>query len=346
MNMLPDITKKTEDKIRETIKQKKLITSGQHIVIGLSGGPDSVCLFNALMSMKDELKLTIHPVHVNHLFRPGAAEEDQAFVEELCRKRGLECESFVVDCNRLAADTGMTGEEAGRKARYDAFYTVAEKISHSCRKEDIRIAVAQNANDQAETVLFRLLRGTGTDGIAGIAYEREERGYKVIRPLLDVYRDEIERYCDYNGLQPRIDHTNMETVYSRNKIRNELIPYIEKEYNGNIMESMVRLARIAAADKEYMWQKAEEEYRRLATENIEEKAVTMERERLAALHKAVRHRVILKAFAAIGLESDISEERIKAADRIIEKKQGAKTVQFPRGYILTVAKGEVTVKTL
>lgn len=180
---------------------------------------------------------------------------------------------------------------------------MAEKISHSCRKEDIRIAVAQNANDQAETVLFRLLRGQERDGIAGIAYEREERGYKVIRPLLDVYRDEIERYCDYNGLQPRIDHTNMETVYSRNKIRNELIPYIEKEYNGNIMESMVRLARIAAADKEYMWQKAEEEYRRLATENIEEKAVTMERERLAASTRRCCHRVILKAFAAIGLES-------------------------------------------
>src|SRR5699024_2546147 len=126
-------------------------------------------------------------------------------------------------------------------------------------------------------------------------------------------------YCDYNGLRPRIDHTNMETIYSRNKIRNELIPYIEKEYNGNIMESMVRLARIAAADKEYMWQQAEKEYRRMATENIEDRVVTMEREKLAALHEAVRHRVMLKAFAAIGLESDISEERIKAADSIIEK---------------------------
>ena len=344
--MLPDITKKTEDKIRKTIEQKKLIAHKQHIVIGLSGGPDSVCLFNALMSMKDELELTLHPVHVNHKFRPGAAEEDQKYVEQLCRQNNLECESFVVDCNLLAKELGMTGEEAGRKARYDAFYDVAQKISQTVPVENIRIAVAQNANDQAETVLFRLLRGTGTDGLAGIAYEREERGYKVIRPLLDVYRDEIEAYCSYNNLCPRTDHTNSETVYSRNKIRHELIPYLEREYNSNIKQSMVRLARIAAADREYVWMQTEKIYGRLAAEDREAGTVVMDREALAKLHAAVRHRVILRAFSAIGLDSDISEERIQAADSIIGKKQAPKTVQFPGGYELTVAKGMVTVKSL
>lgn len=357
--MLPDITKKTEDKIRKTIEEKGLIAPKQHIVIGLSGGPDSVCLFNALKSIADEMELTIHPVHVNHKFRPGAAERDQQYVEELCRKSGLECHSFVVDCNKLAAEIGMTSEEAGRKARYDAFYQVAEKLRNEnpeTSRDDIKIAVAQNANDQAETVLFRLLRGTGTDGLAGIAYEREERGYKVVRPILDLYRDEIEEYCEYNGLHPVIDHTNEESVYARNKIRNELIPYLEREHNSNFKESMVRLARIASADKEYLWQQTEEAYRELARiEYAEEScaseektalpcAVSMDREALAKLHPAIRHRVMLKAFAAIGLDSDVSEERIKAADSNIEKKQGPKTVQFPKGYVLEVAKGRVTMR--
>ena len=342
--MLPDITKKTEDKIRKTIEEKGLIAQGQHIVIGLSGGPDSVCLFNVLKNISKELGLTIHPVHVNHKFRPGAAERDQQYVEELCRKNGLECDSFVVDCNVLAAETGMTSEEAGRKARYDAFYEVAERIAKDIPKESIKIAVAQNANDQAETVLFRLLRGTGTDGLAGIAYEREERGYKVIRPILDIYRDEIESYCEHNDLQPVIDHTNEESVYARNKIRNELIPYLEKEHNTNLKESLVRLARIASADKEYMWQQVEDFYKNHARQGDGE--VSFDRELLAKAHPAIRHRAILKAFAFIGLESDVSEERIKAADAIIEKKQGPKTVQFPRGYVLEVAKGCVTMKKL
>lgn len=358
--MLPDITKKTEDKIRKTIEEKGLIAPKQHIVIGLSGGPDSVCLFNALKSLAGEMELTIHPVHVNHKFRPGAAERDQQYVEELCRKNGLECHSFVIDCNALAADTGMTSEEAGRKARYDAFYQVAEDLRSkepAISRDDIKIAVAQNANDQAETVLFRLMRGTGVDGLAGIAYEREERGYKVIRPILDLYRDEIEEYCEHNDLKPVIDHTNEDTVYTRNKIRHELIPYLEREHNVNLKESMVRLARIAAADKDFLWQQTEETYRKLARiEYTQDKncslaesdalscSISMDREALSKAHPAIRHRVMLKAFAAIGLDSDVSEERIKAADAIIEKKQGPKFVQFPRKYVLEVAKGTVRMK--
>lgn len=344
--MRPDITKLLEDKVKKTIEERALLKENQHIVIGLSGGPDSVCLFNVLMSLKRKMNLSVYPVHVNHKFRPGAAEEDQKFVEELCRKNGLNCSSYVVDCNELAKKEKMTSEEAGRKARYDAFYDVAEKISLGANPSDVKIAVAQNANDQAETVLFRLMRGTGVDGLAGIAYERKERGYSVIRPLLDVYRDEIEEYCNINGLNPVTDHTNSEAVYARNKIRLNLIPMIEAEYNSNILRSMVRLSKIAGADKEYLWQQAEELYKKIAEEKLDKSTIIMDRQILADTHKAIRHRVLLKAFSNIGLDSDISEERITAADKIIEKKQAPKSVEFPRGYVLEVAKGQVIVKVL
>ena len=336
-------------KFLKTVYDHQLIESGDHIVIGLSGGPDSVCLFSLLLEVAESMDLTIHPVHVNHKFRPGAAELDQAYVEDLCRRKGLECKSFVVDCNELAKETGMTSEEAGRKARYDAFHETAMEIRKKDPGASVKIAVAQNANDQAETILFRLLRGTGTDGLSGIAYKRYEREILVIRPVLDIYREEIEAYCEAKALKPVTDHTNQEAIYARNKIRLELLPYLERGYNENIKESLVRLGRIAAADKDYLWTQTQEAYEKLLVERTVETtgeagpSVVLDRAGLAALHPAIGHRVVLKAFAEVGLDHDITAERLDAADKIIGVKQGPKVVEFPHGHKLKVAAGKVHI---
>ena len=357
------------DTVRQTINAHDLIRQGDHIVLGLSGGPDSVCLFHVLLRLSAEFGLTIHPVHVNHRFRPGAAERDQAYAEMICAKAGLSCRTFVVDVNALAEKLGMTSEEAGRKVRYDAFYQVAQEVAEASGDHaaadapgveidadapgdhdaadtpNVRIAVAQNANDQAETILHRILRGTGTDGLSGIAYERYERGIPVIRPLLDVPRNEIEAYCRENGLDPVTDHTNYEPIYTRNRIRLELLPLLE-EYNENIVGTLTRLGRIAAADKEHLWREAEQAYARLlrtdgaSVNHADARQVVLDRAGLAELPDAIRHRVIARAFSEIGLTSDISEERVRAADEIIKKKQAPKRVQFPRGYLLIVKQGQ------
>ncbi len=347
--------------VRETVEKHHLIEEGDQIVMGLSGGPDSVCLFHVLLQMSKEKKLTIHPVHLNHMFRPGDAEKDQEYVQNLCRDfaaggeyRGFaqECRTFVIDCNALAEKTGRTSEEAGRMARYDAFCEVAEELAEKgAARDKIKIAVAQNANDQAETILFRLLRGTGTDGLAGIAYEREERGFRVIRPLLDVYRKDIEAYCEDAGLNPVIDHTNNQAIYARNKIRLELLPCLEREYNENIIEGLVRLGNIAADDKEYLWNEAAIAYERIRTEDRIDsretgREITLDREGLAVLHRAIRHRVLMMAFNEAGLTQDVTAERLEAANRIILVKQAPKTVEFPHGYLLTVAKGKVIISRL
>ncbi len=370
------------DRVRQTIQSHDLIHKGDHIVLGLSGGPDSVCLFHVLRRLAAELELTIHPVHINHGFRPGAADQDQAYVEDLCAKTGLSCRVFTVDCTAMAKEQGMTSEEAGRKARYDAFVQTAREIAAAWVEGDanrggktesacalsapprVRIAVAQNANDQAETILHRIIRGTGTDGLSGIAYERMERGIPVIRPLLDVPRDEIEAYCEENDLHPVTDHTNNEPIYTRNKIRLEVLPLLEKN-NPNIIETLTRLGRIAAADREYLWAQAESAFRQIrrpegsgdsgavaqkgseepkgpeGPKDQEAPEVVLDRAELALLPDAIRHRVISKAFGEVGLASDISEERLRAADAIISKKQAPKTVEFPRGHRLTVCKGLV-----
>ena len=307
-----------------------------------------MCLFHVLLSLQEELDLKLYPVHINHKFRPGAAERDQDYVENLCAEHGIRCTTVVRDCGKLAAELGMTDEEAGRKVRYDAFRSVAEEIAAGrdgespVSPEHIKIAVAQNANDQAETILFRLLRGTGPDGLAGIAYSRSEGRFRVIRPVLDITRSEIESYCRDNRLDPVIDHTNSETVYARNRIRLELLPLLERDYNPGIMSALVRLGRIAADDKDYLCQQTEETYRQAVITEGED-SVALDLDKVRNGHRAVRHRLLMKALEITGLGSDVTEERLAAADRIIEgdPDSGMKRIQLPHGYEIKTSYGRV-----
>ena len=329
-----------KQRVLETIKTHELLEDGTHIVLGLSGGPDSVCLFDVLLELSAVKNFRIHPVHVNHKFRPGDAERDQEYVEELCRQRGLTCRTFTVDCNALAREEGLTSEEAGRKARYDAFFETAQGITQGfaqglaqelageleqhCTQEPsmpgtdkIAIAVAQNANDQAETILFRMLRGTGTDGLAGIAYKRYERGFAIVRPLLDVPRDEIEKYCEERNLSPRIDHTNNEAIYARNKIRLELLPMLREKFNPNIIETINRLGKNAAADKDYLAQQARDAYEE-ALEDADGRSCTVEvtTAKLDRMHKAVRMRVYNYLLADVGMEENLTEGQLEAIEKV------------------------------
>lgn len=324
-------------KIRETIEKNNLINSGEHIVIGLSGGPDSVCLFSVLKELSKDMGFSLYAAHVNHGFRPGDAEKDQEYVEQLCERNGVPCTSFVYDCNAIAQELGMTGEEAGRYVRYRAFRQVADNLIRSgILQEKVKIAVAQNADDQAETVLLRLMRGTGPDGLAGMAYSRMEQNICVIRPLLDTWRKEIEIYCSEKNLRPCIDKTNLQPVYTRNKIRLQLIPYLEENYNTNIMAALNRLSRIAGEDKEYLWSQADEAY-----EQIKIREGTVDQDGLRQLPTPIRHRVIMKAFRQLGLDQDISAAHLENADRILDASGESKETEFPDGFKMIVRYGEV-----
>lgn len=305
-------------------------------MIGLSGGPDSVCLFSVLKELSEELDFALYAVHVNHGFRPGDAEQDQTYVEKLCEKNGIACIPFVYDCNAIAKEQGLSSEEAGRQVRYASFRKVAGAlIRNGIPEEKVKIAVAQNADDQAETVLLRLLRGTGPDGLAGMAYSRMEQNICVIRPLLDTWRHEIEAYCRDNDLQPRTDKTNLQPIYTRNKVRLQLIPYLEENFNPNIMEALNRLSRIAGEDKAYLWQQAEEAYERIKAGDGK-----LDQKGLRELPQPVRYRVIMKAFQQAGLEQDITAAHLEQADRILEAAGESKEAAFPGGYRLIVRYGE------
>lgn len=303
-----------------------------------------MCLFHVLLDMAAGMNLTIHPVHVNHKFRPGAAEADQEFVERVSREAGLTCSSFVYDCNKIAVKEKITSEEAGRNARYEAFSKVAAKLTEEgVNPEMIRIAVAQNADDQAETILFRILRGVGTDGLSGISYKRrDENGNVIIRPLLDVSKANILAFCLENNITTCVDATNDQPLYTRNKIRLELIPYLEKEYNANIKDTMIRLGKISSIDKDFLWCQAHEEFMTIIKEKSSN-TMTLNGERLRTLHRAIRQRVVSLALSEIGLCEDVSYAHFEGCEEIIFNQKPSARLDLPGGYYITKVYDDVRV---
>ena len=220
---------------------KELKTIAKHddkIVIGVSGGPDSMCLLNILY----KLKYNVVAVHVNHLIRKEAVE-DECYVKDFCNNLNIPVYIKRIDITKKANNEKIGLEEAGRIARYEFFEEVL--IKENAQK----IATAHNKNDFAETIIMNILRGSGINGIKSI---EKNRNNKYIKPLITTERKEIENYCEENNLNPRIDATNSDNTYTRNKIRNIVIPYIKKEFNPNIIQTLTRMSDIVSADLDYI----------------------------------------------------------------------------------------------
>ena len=255
--------KSLEIKVPKFIKENELIENEDKLILGVSGGPDSLCMLDLLYKIKQkkELNFEIIVAHVNHMIREEA-ESDENFVKEFCRKRNIEFISKKIDIKNVANTEKIGLEEAGRKERYKFFDEILAKKMFN------KIAIAHNKNDVAETILMNIFRGTGITGLKGIEAKTE----KYIRPLLNCERSEIEKYCKENNLTPRIDKTNFENTYTRNKIRNIVIPYIQKEFNPNIIETMYRLSNLVKEEETYIKKEVQKKYTEiLISEDIEEK---------------------------------------------------------------------------
>ncbi|BCN28987.1 tRNA lysidine(34) synthetase TilS [Anaeromicropila herbilytica] len=222
------------NKVLQYIKANSMINEKDKIVLGVSGGADSVCLFFVMLRLREIYHLHLEVVHVNHGIRGDEAKEDEEFVKELCERENVPITIFHEEVKKIASDSKLSEEEAGRQVRYDAFYKVCEE--KGCRK----IAIAHNRNDSAETILFNLFRGSGIKGLTGIRAVRGE----IIRPLLCVSRDEIEEYLEQLGEGFKIDKTNLLEEYTRNKIRRKVLPYVTSEINQKAMEHIVSSGNI------------------------------------------------------------------------------------------------------
>ena len=227
--------------VLSAIRKYNMIEKGDVIVVGFSGGADSVCLLHFLSIVKDDYDIVLKAVHVNHNIRGEEAERDENFAREFCQKLGVEVISFSVDVPSLAEERGFSEEECGREVRYDCFRKV------KCNK----IAVAHTLSDSAETLIFNLTRGTGIKGLCGINPVRDN----IIRPLIYCSRQDIENYCKKHSLSYVTDSTNLSNDYTRNKIRNEVIPVL-KSINPSFEKSISRLINNAENENAFMEQTA------------------------------------------------------------------------------------------
>lgn len=298
--------------VEQTIKKYNLIEKGDKIVVGVSGGPDSMTLLTLLLKLKEKYNLEIYVAHINHMIRENA-KIDEEYVKEYCLKNNIQC--FVKRANVIEkAQKEKKGlEEVGREVRYNFFEEVLKNTNSN------KIAIAHNLNDRAETIIMNTLRGTGSSGLKGIETKRG----KYIRPLLEISRKEIEKYCDENKINPRHDESNDDTTYTRNKIRNIVIPYLEKEFNPNIINTLTRLSDIVKEEQEYMNKETQKAYDEIIIK--EEQEICYDLKKFNCKDKTIQKRLILMGIEKIfgntkGIEKINLEDIIKLCNNNIGNK--------------------------
>lgn len=295
----------TQKNVLKTIKEHELVKNGDTIVVGVSGGPDSVCLLHILNELKNILKIQLVVAHINHQIREESTMEEQ-YVENLCKKMQIPIYKTRAQVEEKAKNEKIGLEEAGRKVRYAFFEEIKEKVKAQ------KIATAHNANDNCETVLMNIIRGCGVPGLKGIPIKRNEI---YIKPLLETTRTEIEDYCKQENLQPCIDKSNFENIYTRNKIRNILIPTLQQEYNPNIINTINRLAKLAQKETDYLQAVTKKQYlETLKEEKAEEiilDAKKMQQMENYSISKILLYAIEKLAGSTQGVESIHIEDMVK-----------------------------------
>lgn len=313
-----------KNKFKNTIEKFNLLNKEDKVLVAVSGGPDSISLLNIL----HELGYNICTAHINHGIRENA-DNDERFVKEFCEIRNIPCFIKKVKLKEIKSD--MTTEELGRKIRYEFFDEIMKQ--ENCTK----IATAHNANDNAETVLMNMIRGTGLSGLKGIDISRD----KIIRPLLEITRAEIEEYCEKENLNPCHDESNDETIYTRNKIRLELIPYIEKNINSNIVNNINRMAEIIAREEEYIKRQVDIAYVDTLIAEEEERTVC-NLKKFNQYDNVIQKRLIIRYITkTLGNAKDIERVHIEDILKLCKNNVGGKYLT-PNKYIkVAVNKGIV-----
>lgn len=322
---------KTFKKAAENIKKLKLLETDDCVIAGVSGGADSMCMLMTLLGLKQEFDLDIIVAHVNHGIRGEEAERDADFVRDFCADKGLTFELVNADIPKLAAETGTTAEEAGRNFRYSYFCELASKYNAK------KIAVAHNSDDNAETVLFNIFRGSGLGGLKGILPIRSISGtdgkkYTLIRPVLSLSRAEIEEGLKEAGQDFCIDRTNNEDTYARNRLRNIILPMARDSINSNVYGHIGNLSRQAALVYDYIEQETEKSsscISRIFDEQGNKTGVSLNISVLEKLHQAIRQNLLRRAFEMVsGKLKDVEETHIEAIDAL-RLRQSGKRLSLP-----------------
>lgn len=307
----------------ETIKEYDMLPQGSRVIVGFSGGADSVALLSFLYELQQELDLKLLACHINHQLRGDEAQRDEEFCRKFCAERGIELHVFREDIASAAKQAGKSIEEYAREVRYKRFQQLRSS-------EKDRIATAHNANDLAETILFHVARGTGIKGLIGIPAVRGN----IIRPLLFCSREQIEAYCKEKALPFVTDSSNLSDEFSRNRLRHHVVPQLEL-VNSSFVKSTARLSKQAALEEDYLQKRLKQELTQMQlSEN------TWKRPAFQALHPAMQQRT-----AAYWLErsfAEISAKKIIDVRKLIDI---GGTLELSKGHYLEAMGETITLKS-
>lgn len=313
---------------------KNVLAADKHYLLAVSGGADSLALAHACAALQKQGWGTYSVCHVEHGLRGDEALEDMRLVRQFCKEHGLPFYMRYVDVRALARREQLSLEAAARKLRYNALRITAERTAASA------IVTAHHMGDQAETLLLRLLRGSGLDGLAAMRLQTED----ILRPLLDVKREELEAYCAAAKLHYATDSTNFDTAFTRNRIRHELLPQLAKDYNPDIVPTLARTAKLLAIDADFMEALSTAFFDGLVRKQEgEEQGLSLSLEWLSGLQQAMRLRVLRKAYYSLS-DIELDYERTLALENLCERKIGGKIIQLP-GKVTALCKNKQIIFT-
>jgi len=324
-----------ESRVIDFIHQHKLVSPKEIVVVAVSGGPDSVCLLHLLARWQDKLDIKLHVAHLNHQLRGLESEADALYVASLAKQVGVPVSIDGQDVAAYRAERKCSLEEAARELRYKFLAGVAKGAKAS------RVALGHTRDDQVETILLHILRGTGTFGLRGLepcsplpspypASEAKKSRLLLIRPLLDIAREETVNYCQIQGLEPRFDSSNLSLSFMRNRLRLELLPLLRK-YNPNVNQALLRLADIARTDNSFIEQQASQFWNEVARQ--EGNAIHLNKREILALPIALQRQLIRLAIdRVLGDSRDIEASHIEVLRGLLNK-PASKRISLPRDLV-------------
>lgn len=321
-------------KVQQTIETYDLLQQNDTIVVAVSGGPDSTALLHVLHHISQQWQWQLIVAHVNHQLRGAQADEEANWVQRLAASFGWPCEVGVYDIPRMMREEGLSVQVAARQKRYEFLQQVAAQYGAT------KIALGHHADDQAETVLMRFMRGSGASGLSGIPIQRQLSNVSIVRPLLHCYKDEILRYCQLYEIDYVLDESNESRQYTRNEVRLDILPYLQR-WNRQLPQTLNQLASMMQADDTYMQQQAKEQYARLVTE--QGASYCLSKQKFLALPLALQRRLVKLILNSLGLANDAHDfatiERIRHT--LLHAKSPSHAVHLSKEQAMVVQYDEV-----
>ncbi|GAB6139002.1 tRNA lysidine(34) synthetase TilS [Halanaerobaculum tunisiense] len=307
------------DQVTTTIDNYGMLNSGDRLVVAVSGGPDSLALLHLLTRLQEDYQLKLHIAHLNHQLRGEVAAQEAQFVKKIATSWQLPVTVESRDVQSFQQEAGLSLEDAARKVRYDFLWELLAELKFD------KLVVGHHADDQAETVLLKFLRGAGLQGLGGIVPNRN----KLIRPLIEVSKQELKDYCAQYNLNPCSDETNLEPIYQRNKIRLELLPLLKQDYNANLVNTLNRMARILRAEEDYLSDHATDILQEITIRESKTELI-INRRSFLELHIALQRRIIREAIRYLqGDCQDIYYQHIQDIIDLTSNSDTGKKLELP-----------------